>query len=111
VHRSDSAGNPANGITRRRIVATGRRLVYAAPLVAATMRFGTGGARAAQECHTEWVCPAGTVMNPHGTCCPTGYSYNPGQDRCQHGRSRVAPSAKIAQQVCAEVADPLVSGH
>ena len=78
--------------TRRAVVATGAKIAYATPLVAATFSLGAGGVAAG------CACPEGTVevrrpTSAHlGECvtCPPGYAFQVGQEDCKQGPRRVA---------------------
>jgi hypothetical protein len=88
--------------TRRRVVATGAKLAYAAPVVAATMGLAARGASAACACPSNTAAFAyfAVTHGPNtGTCaqCPAGSGgYDQARDRCVGTVAARVPSAYVA---------------
>jgi hypothetical protein len=93
--------------TRRRVVATGIKLAYAAPLVAATLPL------TAPEASAACACPADTNAAKYfadirganaGTCAvcpPATQSYDQARQECVRGVWRAAPRRYVAK-ICTE---------
>jgi hypothetical protein len=93
--------------TRRRVLATGAKLAYAVPVVAATMKLSVLEATAACACPAATATAAyfevtgGTHTGECAVCPANAGGYSSGQNRCNlAGGARVAPSGFVAK-VCA----------
>jgi hypothetical protein len=91
--------------TRRRVVATGIKLAYAAPLVAAAIRLTGDGADAACACPPNTTAAkyfADTRGANAGTCAvcpPATQSYDQATQQCVRGVWRATPLRYVAK-VC-----------
>jgi hypothetical protein len=107
VHPSDLAAAPGTAATRRRVLATGAKLAYAAPLVAATMKLTAAGAGAACACPPTTKATGSffeVTGGPHAgqcaVCSATALGYDPVADRCLlAGPKAVSPGGYVAK-VC-----------
>jgi hypothetical protein len=110
VRPSDLAAASGTGATRRFVLATGAKLAYAVPVVAATMKL------AALDAAAACACPAATATAAYfevtggahaGECavCPaTATGYSAGQNQCTLPRGvKTAPSGFVAKVCTAAV--------
>jgi hypothetical protein len=118
MHLTDVDDVLATGVTRRRVVRSGVKVAYAAPLVAATMRLSAGGAAAAAsgppcagagDCPESLACVDGRCVDPCALldcgACPSCAVTRAGVAWCQCKAPGVCLAGACATIPCASDAD------